>query len=105
MINESGSVSEQKPYGHPHDSFRSPISIQSQNSVSSRKKHNKQDRFIPSRICTNLYNIFKDEKPGEEPEHNKSHKYSNFLENSLFGEGSDKKSGKKILRFNDATEK
>jgi hypothetical protein len=60
MINESGSVSEQKPHGPPHESFRSPISLPSQNSVSSRKKQNKQDRFIPSRICTNLYNLFKD---------------------------------------------
>lgn len=36
----------------------SPMSLQ--DSKSSKKKSGKVDRFIPSRICTNLYNLFKD---------------------------------------------
>lgn len=69
-----------------------------QETISSRKKQHRNDRFIPSRICTNLYNLFKDEKVEEEQKQSNVNKYSNFLEEGMFGEGQPK-SGKKILRF------
>lgn len=60
-------------------------SHKTQDTISSRKKQQRNDRFIPSRICTNLYNLFKDEKVGEEPKQTNLNKYSNFLEEGMFG--------------------
>jgi|JI6StandDraft_1071083.scaffolds.fasta_scaffold04240_7 hypothetical protein len=80
MIDELGFASDQKPLHHPP--HHTPLSLPGPDSQSSRKKQNRQDRFIPSRICTNLYNLFKDEKPSELPERDKADKsqnYSNFL--------------------------
>lgn len=105
MLDELGCASDQKPTQHA--SHLSPQSLPAANSQSSRKKQNRQDRFIPSRICTNLYNLFKDEKPGElpdRPRQDKAQNYSNFLEKSMFGGEDSTTSGKKILRFNEEKE-
>jgi len=80
MLDELGCASDQKPSHHPP--YHSPLSLPAPDSQSSRKKQNRQDRFIPSRICTNLYNLFKDEKPGEQPDRDRTDKlqnYSSFL--------------------------